>query len=232
MNNLSSLLMELLEIGSAKLSFMILPDLLQNNTGTSATILPNSSIRIDIPNTTKNKNETYNIPSYILPEFIRSLNELLKNPLPTMMIPDMNGNQLSFTPTGLYRNGQPTNGYNMSIVPQNNNFTQVTTNDIQRLLDTLNQLNIHTAEAFLISQFKMLKNDLSANGKFNSPGTTSQNGGINSVINSNIIDDINNGNKNNNGDRNKNQTSKSPFNDNASPYNSNSGSTTSSKNNN
>lgn len=223
--------MDLLEIGSAKIGLKVEPQLSQENDSTLS-LNPNSALQITIPNINQNGKSSYNVSGYMLSQFKAELEKLLSTQAPQVTSEDNNGNQLSFYPTQLNRNGKQTPGYNMSVYPQGNNVTQVSTSDIQNLFNLLNQLNIHAAEAILTNQFSMLKNNFAANEKFNTPGTAAQNHGVNSVINSNIIDNINNGNKNNNGDKNKNQTTKSPFNDNASPYDSNSGSTTNSKDNN
>lgn len=158
MNDLNSLLLQIIEIGNIKIDFKIEPDFLKSRSDDQIKIVPNSSIQVTIPNLDTKKNSSYTIPSDSLDNFVNLLNYQIADPNhANMSIPDEHQNQLIFTPQKITSvNNLFQQGYNIALLNQPHASSDITLGDLQRLITCLSNINITNTESNLINQFTIL----------------------------------------------------------------------------
>lgn len=163
MNELNTLFVEILELGSIEVNMSINPEFLKNSSGTKVKVVPNSSLQFVIPNTKTRENLSYNVSKYMLDNFRKTIKNLIHNPVEAQItIPDNEGHQLKFSP--IYSTDKvAVIGFTVSLLAYPDDENQVSLEDLQNLLEYLNKLNINLAEAVLINQFLRIKDDTKNN---------------------------------------------------------------------
>ncbi|PWG00310.1 hypothetical protein [Levilactobacillus bambusae] len=227
--DLQSLFFSLLGFGTGQLGYEVKAPNVQMTEPGQVTLVPNVQVEFRVPDNQGDGFARFMVTASNVARVKQLLTAALNQQSLSGLTPnDSQDQHLHLSPATTFDDqGQPVPGFNLALDPQHS--TAVKTPDVSQILQQLNQLNTSTAKVVLQNQFSQLAQNLKHNGQFahqlQQPpvNQTNINNSVNTVTNptnssiqSRILDDINNGNSNNNGDTNHNSTEQSPFNDNGS----------------